>query len=327
VTERDAMALVRNEFCVRLYYSFRSPSAMYLVMDYMVGGDLASLIQNVGYFEEDMTKIYLSEIILALEYLHGHGIVHRDLKPDNILVDKDGHIKLSDFGLSRIAPIEGNTQHRGSDVDWTRTPGMELSIKSDFAVTAPRTSVGSRLSLDSHNSNSSGEKCEGLATVARRARLAHRNGASSHQNIYGTPDYIAPELLLGTGNGEPVDMWSLGVCVFEFSTGIPPFNDNTVELIFQHILNRDIPWPEPVDTLSPGLRQLLNDLLAMDAASRPTPTSLRDYAFLEGVDWDNIRKQPAAFVPHPDDDTDTAYFTERAGCPSINIIVNDTSEA
>ena len=196
--------------------------------------------------------------------------------------------------------------------------------------------------------------------------------------------------------GEPVDMWSLGVCVFEFSTGIPPFNDNTVELIFQHILNRDIPWPEPVDTLSPGLRQLLNDLLAMDAASRPTPTSkrtlalllkraarcipptpslngaaelrscsgacsrasglrvlprilntrlathhhrhhtrlarsrplgLRDYAFLEGVDWDNIRKQPAAFVPHPDDDTDTAYFTERAGCPSINIIVNDTSEA
>ena len=141
-----------------------------------VGGLRSALVcwNDSSYFEEDMTKMYLSEIILALEYLHGHGIVHRDLKPDNILVDKDGHIKLSDFGLSRIAPIEGNTQHRGSDVDWTRTPGMELSVKSDFAVTAPRTSVGSRLSLDSHNSNNSGDKSEGLATVARRAAPAPR---------------------------------------------------------------------------------------------------------------------------------------------------------
>jgi serine/threonine protein kinase len=71
-----------------------------MVMEFMKGGDLSSLLEQVGSFDEDTAKYYLAQIVLALEYLHQKGIIHRDLKPDNILIDADGRIKLTDFGLS-----------------------------------------------------------------------------------------------------------------------------------------------------------------------------------------------------------------------------------
>ncbi len=71
-------------------------------MEYMIGGDLSSLLQVAGYFDEDMARFYIAEILIALAYLHAHGIIHRDLKPDNVLINESGHIKLSDFGLSQI---------------------------------------------------------------------------------------------------------------------------------------------------------------------------------------------------------------------------------
>lgn len=72
-------------------------------MEYLVGGDLKSLLSICGYFDENMAVFYAAEITLALEYLHSHGITHRDLKPDNMLLTDRGHIKLTDFGLSRIS--------------------------------------------------------------------------------------------------------------------------------------------------------------------------------------------------------------------------------
>lgn len=71
-----------------------------MVMEFMKGGDFANILEGVGYFDEEVARYYLAQIILALEYLHANGIIHRDLKPDNILVDSEGHIKLTDFGLS-----------------------------------------------------------------------------------------------------------------------------------------------------------------------------------------------------------------------------------
>ena len=71
-----------------------------MVMEFMKGGDFANILEGVGYFDEEVARYYLAQIILALEYLHANGIIHRDLKPDNILVDSEGHIKLIDFGLS-----------------------------------------------------------------------------------------------------------------------------------------------------------------------------------------------------------------------------------
>merc|ERR1712080_749199 len=72
------------------------------------------------------------------------------------------------------------------------------------------------------------------------------------KKVRGTPDYLAPEILLEHGHGFPVDMWALGVCFYEFVTGVPPFNDDSPELVFEHILQHEIMWPEDEESLTEG---------------------------------------------------------------------------
>ncbi|VDO90127.1 unnamed protein product [Schistosoma margrebowiei] len=100
--ERNALAVSKCPYIVHLYYCLQTTSHIYLVMEYLVGGDLKSLLLVMGCLQESHAAIYTVEIAIALEYLHTHGIIHRDLKPDNILIDSKGHLKLTDFGLSTI---------------------------------------------------------------------------------------------------------------------------------------------------------------------------------------------------------------------------------
>ncbi|KAK3397578.1 hypothetical protein B0T20DRAFT_393397 [Sordaria brevicollis] len=94
-----------SDFVAKLYWTFSSKDYLYLVMEYLNGGDCASLIKVLGGLPEDWVKKYLGEVILGVEHLHSRGIVHRDLKPDNLLIDQKGHLKLTDFGLSRMGLI------------------------------------------------------------------------------------------------------------------------------------------------------------------------------------------------------------------------------
>lgn len=143
ITERNVLALSTSAYCVRLYYSLQTPLHVFLVsgssmyeptvvvvvalychvivmfvcllvsflffkvMEYMIGGDLKSLIAAYGYFCESAALFYCAEITMALEYLHKHGIIHRDIKPDNMLLSETGHVKLTDFGLSKIEISRG----------------------------------------------------------------------------------------------------------------------------------------------------------------------------------------------------------------------------
>lgn len=133
ITERNVLALSTSAYCVRLFYSLQTPVYVFLVsvlvillpiswqifpnnfwilwfvkvMEYMIGGDLKSLIAAYGYFCESAAQFYCAEITMALEYLHKHGIIHRDIKPDNMLLSETGHVKLTDFGLSRIEISRG----------------------------------------------------------------------------------------------------------------------------------------------------------------------------------------------------------------------------
>ena len=94
-----------SDFVAKLYWTFSSKDYLYLVMEYLNGGDCASLVKVLGGLQEDWAKKYLAEVVLGVEHLHSRGIVHRDLKPDNLLIDQKGHLKLTDFGLSRMGLI------------------------------------------------------------------------------------------------------------------------------------------------------------------------------------------------------------------------------
>uniref|UniRef100_A0A673INU5 Serine/threonine-protein kinase greatwall n=1 Tax=Sinocyclocheilus rhinocerous TaxID=307959 RepID=A0A673INU5_9TELE len=698
--ERDALALSKSPFIVHLFYSLQTATKVYLVMEYLIGGDVKSLLHIYGYFDEDMSLKYISEVVLALDYLHRHSIIHRDLKPDNMLISNEGHIKLTDFGLSKVKldrelnlmDILTTPSLVKPNKDYFRTPGQVLSlisslglvsrfaqsfhlyitwlnnniffsavpddsvvillsltprlmksrkrfetlsvgsahscllpsttdsedcvspmwedeqvlyqhyldnsriIKPDISAkrlqfsasdhcatplgkagphqssllkpeppTEPKSSVkrafdevekspeqaeihckknntvykrsfhipednsrahtgltgifstvglddvksapicqemsermgpkqsspivvaknlfcdledqGEELALPKTEANSSSPTSPGddrnirrslsldsdgsahemsvvkqealsssfeeldeneisvVTPVARptlatpkhssakqhrgrseRSLLGHPRGLSdsmvkspgflkprnvvafrsycssinrsctSHLSlasldamelsasasfhnapsavtpvqkkrpslssslyqtpqqmvlshtpyrtpksvrrgpervegapILGTPDYLAPELLLGKAHDFMVDWWALGVCLFEFLTGVPPFNDETPQLVFQNILNRDIPWPDGDEELTQNARNAIEILLTMDTTKRADLKELKDHPFFEGVDWENLHHQTMPFIPQPDDETDTSYFEARNTAQHITV--------
>ncbi|XP_049290289.1 citron rho-interacting kinase [Anopheles funestus] len=107
-TERDIMATRRSEWITPLQYAFQDQHCLYLVMEFLPGGDLLSLMIRVGVFDEDLAQFYLAELTAALHCLHSMGFVHRDIKPENILLDRFGHLKLADFGNATAINDDGS---------------------------------------------------------------------------------------------------------------------------------------------------------------------------------------------------------------------------
>eukprot|EP00252_Welwitschia_mirabilis_P013012 TRINITY_DN2875_c0_g1_i1.p1 TRINITY_DN2875_c0_g1~~TRINITY_DN2875_c0_g1_i1.p1 ORF type:complete len:1348 (-),score=299.53 TRINITY_DN2875_c0_g1_i1:796-4839(-) len=277
LAERDILISVRNPFVVRFFYSFTCRENLYLVMEYLNGGDLYSLLRNLGCLEEDMARVYIAEIVLALEYLHSLHIVHRDLKPDNLLIAHDGHLKLTDFGLSKVGLINSTDDLSGPAVS-----GTMLLNENDHQ----------QPSTDQSN---------------QRERRQKRSAV-------GTPDYLAPEILLGTGHGQTADWWSVGIILFELLTGIPPFNAEHPQIIFDNILNRKIPWPCVPEEMSYEARDLIDRLLTEDPNQRlgaKGAEEVKRHPFFKDINWDTLQRQKAAFVPSSDGALDTSYFTSR----------------
>jgi serine/threonine protein kinase len=108
--ERSILAVVDCPFIVKLYYSFQTSKCLYFIIQYAEGGEIFHYLKKHRRFSENTARFYSAEIILALEYLHSKGIVYGDLKPENVLINFDGHILLSDFGLSRFKSIKGTMQ-------------------------------------------------------------------------------------------------------------------------------------------------------------------------------------------------------------------------
>lgn len=116
--ERDILVLLRDQpFLVNLHHVFQNPSQLFLVLDYYAGGDIATQLSLMSSFSEERTRFYAAEIIHGLGILHQYGIVYRDLKPENVLIGRDGHIVLTDFGLSKIFSID--------DVDEENVPSTQ----------------------------------------------------------------------------------------------------------------------------------------------------------------------------------------------------------
>ncbi|KAJ3124872.1 hypothetical protein HK098_000810 [Nowakowskiella sp. JEL0407] len=301
LAERKVLALSRNPFVVKLYYAFQNKDYLYLVMEYMIGGDLSTLLGVMGVFSEDEARIYGAEVVLALEYLHSNGIVHRDLKPDNMLITEKGHIKLTDFGLSRISVPEQESIINPEQIM------MQLNTLS-------RRSAKPTINRDQYTPKS-GEISPDKSSLNRRKMTAKVRKYHSSKAILGTPDYLAPELLLGLNQGPPVDWWSFGVCMFEWLCGIPPFSDDSPELIFKNILNKDVQWPE--ENFTEEVQNLTAGLLNRDPSQRLTVEQVKKHKFFASVDWESVREQTPPFVPRPNDTTDTSYFDVRNVRPDI----------
>lgn len=109
--ERNILESIKHPFIVDLKYAFQTGYKLYLILEYMCGGELFRRLNIEGFVMEDSARFYLCEIILALQHLHLQGIIYRDLKPENILLDADGHIKLTDFGLCKEHIQEGALTH------------------------------------------------------------------------------------------------------------------------------------------------------------------------------------------------------------------------
>ncbi|KRZ55282.1 Microtubule-associated serine/threonine-protein kinase 1 [Trichinella nativa] len=146
--ERDIMTFSDNPFVVSFYGSFETKTHLCMLMEYVEGGDCASLLKQIGVFPVEMARLYIAEAVLAVEYLHSYGIVHRDLKPDNLLITAMGHVKLTDFGLSKIGLMNRTTL-----------------------------------------------LCEDYFDVSETQQFRDRQ-------ICGTPEYIAPEVILRQGYDE-----------------------------------------------------------------------------------------------------------------------------
>eukprot|EP00118_Oscarella_pearsei_P008731 m.46503 g.46503 ORF g.46503 m.46503 type:complete len:735 (+) comp33701_c0_seq4:2867-5071(+) len=137
--ERDILVAVQHPFIVDIHYAFQTEGKLYIVLEFLRGGDLFTRLSKEVMFTEDDVKLYLAELALALDHLHGFGIIYRDLKPENILLDGEGHIKLTDFGLSKegmemdseekkthsfcgtveyMAPEVVNRRGHGTTADW-----------------------------------------------------------------------------------------------------------------------------------------------------------------------------------------------------------------
>ena len=124
----------------------------------------------------------------------------------------------------------------------------------------------------------------------------------------------------GESHGKEVDWWALGACLYEFMTGVPPFNDETPELVFQNILNLNIEWPEGEEALSPESVECIMSLLCLDPARRAEHTHLQTTTSLtQSVEWDTILDQTPPFVPQPDSNTDTTYFNAKNNLQGLKV--------
>lgn len=107
LTERNILATcTENPFLVKLYFAFQNSKNAFLMLEYCPCGDLGKVLERERRLSEEVARIYIAEILLALEYLHSQRVLYRDLKPDNVLISKTGHLKLADFGLSKMGVDE-----------------------------------------------------------------------------------------------------------------------------------------------------------------------------------------------------------------------------
>ncbi len=283
-TEKEILT-ADNPWIVKLKYSFQDDYFLYLVMDYCPGGDLMNLLMKKDILTEDEAKFYTAEMILAVDSVHKLNCIHRDLKPDNILIDKRGHVQLSDFGLSKLS-------------DKTFFPISIKDNSTNYSI------LNNKDEITNHEPSKSSIPLENKKPTKKKNRLMAFS-------TVGTPDYIAPEVFGNDGYGEEVDWWSIGVMFFEMVVGYPPFFSEEPSDTCKKIVKWKQYFQIPDDA---DLSNEAKNLIKRMVCSRECRLGIngvdeiKKHPFFKGIDWDNIRNVKAPFIPDIENDWDNKYF-------------------
>mmetsp|Transcript_3896 Transcript_3896/g.5838 ORF Transcript_3896/g.5838 Transcript_3896/m.5838 type:complete len:784 (-) Transcript_3896:24-2375(-) len=242
LAESSVLRRINHPFIVNLKYAFQTSDKLYMILDYLNGGELFFHLSNVDRFSESRARFYAAEIILALGFLHSQKVVYRDLKPENLLLDMAGHCCLTDFGL----------------------------VKEDLRYN------------------------------------------DKTYTFCGSPEYLAPEILLGKGYGKEVDWWALGTFLYEMLEGLPPYYDDDIRRMNDQILHAPLTFDA---NFSREAKDLLTKLLARNPTKRlgygeKDAKDIMQHPFFAEINWDDLyhRRITPEFKPHLANQTDTRYF-------------------
>lgn len=285
--ERNLLAEVDSRCIVKLHYSFQDSEYLYLIMEYLPGGDMMTLLMRKETLSEEVARFYIAETVLAIESIHKHNYIHRDIKPDNLLLDKDGHMKLSDFGLCK--PLDCSALSTVHEED--SSPEGDLRGHAD---------------IDGHSQFS-------RPHWTQQEQLQHwkQNRRTLAYSTVGTPDYIAPEVLLKKGYGLECDWWSLGAIMFEMLVGYPPFCSDDQMTTCRKIIywRKYLKFPEEA-RLSLEARDFMCRLLC-DVEHRLGTRGINEvkaHPWFRGVPWEKLYDMEAAYKPEVKDELDTQNF-------------------
>ncbi|XP_046880744.1 protein kinase C delta type-like [Hypomesus transpacificus] len=220
MVEKRVLALAwDNPFLTHLYSTFQTKEHLFFVMEYLNGGDLMFHIQDKGRFDLYRATFYSAETLVGLQFLHSKGIIYRDLKLDNVMLDKDGHIKIADFGMCK----------------------------------------------------------ENVFGEVRASTFC------------GTPDYIAPEILLGQKYTFSVDWWSFGVLVYEMLIGQSPFQGDDEDELFESIRMDTPHYPR---WITKEAKDLLEKLFERDPSRRlGVVGNIRGHSFFKTLNWPALERR------------------------------------
>ncbi|XP_042411886.1 serine/threonine-protein kinase tricornered-like [Zingiber officinale] len=287
--ERNLLAEVASHYIVKLYYSFQDDEYLYLIMEYLPGGDMMTLLIREDTLTETVARFYIAQSVLAIESIHKHNYIHRDIKPDNLLLDKNGHMKLSDFGLCK-------------PIDYSKLS----TLKEDEPM--PDENIRESMDIDRFSDKNNDNIWKSPQEQLQHWQMNRRKLAFS---TVGTPDYIAPEVLLKKGYGMECDWWSLGAIMYEMLVGYPPFYSDDPITTCRKIVHwrNQLKFPED-SRLSLEAKDLICRLLC-DVEHRfgsGGADQIKAHPWFKDVVWDKLYEMDAAFKPEVNGELDTQNF-------------------
>ncbi|KAI6191644.1 CAMP-dependent protein kinase catalytic subunit PRKX [Aphelenchoides bicaudatus] len=212
--EKYILSKLQHPFIVKLYDTAKDSRYLYVIMDYLSGGELFSYLRMTRTLPSPIVKFYAAEIILALEYMHSMNFAYRDLKPENLMLDRDGHVVLTDFGFAK-----------------------KIDSKS--------------------------------------------------YSLCGTSEYLAPELANRKGHTVSVDLWALGVLIFELIAGFTPFGGSSVDEVQASIQANPIP-EFPHKTFSANNKNIIKQLLSIEPKDRKTATEVKQNPWFAEICFEDL---------------------------------------